>query len=219
MLKKEALWLADRLSAWPIDRGIVLNVGSSSSDFRTKVQPWIEQSLLAPATRRGMQLLHQDLFPAPGVDIAGDLLSVECQARLAALPISGIICSNVLEHVLDRRAFATVLASLLPPGGRALVTVPHRFPLHPDPVDTGYRPDVEALRALFPNLRLVQGEILRCGRLLDLVMDNPSRLLRAKPASNEAPPPPTRDLREWLPYILRTFKMTCLELERSRDAL
>jgi hypothetical protein len=120
----------------------------------------------------------------------------------------------VLEHVVDRPAFANAITALLPKGGRALVTVPNRFPYHPDPIDTNYRPTPEELRALFPELGARRVELLRCGRLLDLVLANPSRLKASRPEDSAAPPAPRR-LGDWLPHVVRTFKMACVELERA----
>lgn len=213
MLKREAQWLGQRLSSWPGDRGVVLNVGSSSGEFRTVVQPWIDQYLFAPARARGIQLVHQDLFPASGVDIAGDLLSEECQARVAKLDVFGVVCSSVLEHVTDRPAFVASLTRLLPPGGRALITVPYHFPYHPDPIDTLFRPEPAALRALFPELRANSVDLLHCGRLLDLVLAQPERVFRKAPSDPSARLMERR-LSDWLPYLLRSFKVACVELER-----
>jgi SAM-dependent methyltransferase len=213
MLKHEAQWLGQRLARWPSDRGVVLNVGSSSGEFRTHVQPWIDEYLFAPARARGVELVHQDLFPASGVDIAGDLLSAECQARVAELKVFGVVCSSVLEHVTDRHEFTASLARLLPPGGRALITVPYRFPYHPDPIDTLFRPSPAELRALFPELRANKVELLRCGRLLDLVLAQPERVFR-KPPSDPNARLMERRLADWLPYLLRSFKVACVELER-----
>jgi hypothetical protein len=211
MLKSEAAWLAARLDAWPTDRGVVVNVGSSSAAFRSETQPWIEQLVCAPARARGLRIVHQDLFAADGVDVAGDLLEASCQTELRALGVFGVVCSSVLEHVTDRAAFARAIQGLLPAGGRALVTVPQRFPYHPDPIDTMFRPDVAGLLSLFPELRADATRSLRCGRLLDLVRANPARV-RAREQDGDTP---KRLLRDWLPYLVREFVVTCAELVRT----
>jgi SAM-dependent methyltransferase len=214
MLKREASWLGERLRSWPVDRGVVLNIGSSNRTFREQVQPWIEAQVFAPARRHGLRIVHQDLFPADGVDIACDLLSEEGQARLRGLGIFGIVCSNVLEHVVDRPAFAAAITRLLPEGGRALITVPNRFPYHPDPIDTNYRPLPQELSALFDGLQATQEVLLRCGGLFELVFANPQRLLRATP-SDSAAGHTERRLGDWLPYTVRSFRMACVELTRA----
>src|SRR5687768_7620140 len=138
MLKAEARWLATRLCT--VDASPILNVGSSSLSFRSDVQPWIEQSVFSPLRRRGLTVIHQDLFPDDGVDVAADLYAPATQARLRAYNAQCIICSNVLEHVRDHRTFSDILLRILVPGGRLLVTVPRAFPYHPDPIDTMFRP-------------------------------------------------------------------------------
>lgn len=214
MLKKEATWLGQRLCTWPTDRGVVLNIGSSSRQFREQVQPWIEQHVFAPARAHGLSIVHQDLFPADGVDFAGDLLAPDCRERLRELNIFGVVCSNVLEHVLDRPAFADAITELLPKGGRALITVPNRFPYHPDPIDTNYRPTPRELSSLFTRMRATSEALLPCGRLFELVLANPQRLLRPK-ASDSAAGNTERRLGDWLPYTVRRFRMACVELTRT----
>ena len=214
MLKNEANWINDRLQTWPTHEGVVLNVGSASGAFRTQVQPWIDGRVFRPARNRGVKIIHQDLFAADGVDIVGDLLSASCQARVGQLNISGIICSNVLEHVPDRRTFAATLSAILPKGGRALITVPFRFPYHPDPIDTRYRPSPSELVALFPQLHPVAAEVVSCGRLLDLVLANPSRAIRGNRGDIARGRSP-RKLSDWLPFVIRPFRMSCLDLVRN----
>ena len=52
-------------------------------------------------------------------------------------------------------------------GGEAmLVTVPKRYPYHPGPIDTLFRPRVDELASLFPRLSLVSGAEIRCESLL-----------------------------------------------------
>lgn len=217
MLKTEAKWLSARLSQWPIDQGVVLNVGSSDSIFRTYSQPWIEEFVIRPARERGLRFINQDLIPGDGVDISGDLLSKQCQAELHRLEIYGIVCSNVLEHIVNRDAFSTVLSSLIPTCGRALITVPFRFPYHADPIDTYYRPDLYELLSLFPAFNMIRGEILSCGSIVNLVMDNPGRLLTKIIGSENEMRPNSVSLVDWIRYVVLPFKMTCIEIERPLD--
>ena len=71
----EAQWLGDRLAEiadgelFPL-----LNVGSSTGEFRTTVQPHIDAKVFAPLRARGGKVLHLDIKAAEGVDIVGDLL-------------------------------------------------------------------------------------------------------------------------------------------------
>ena len=58
-----------------------------------------------------------------------------------------------------------------------MVTVPHKFPYHPDPIDTMFRPSPNELVGLFPNCHRLEGLILDCGTGWDYVERNPAKLL------------------------------------------
>jgi SAM-dependent methyltransferase len=75
-----------------------------------------------------------------------------------------LLCSNLLEHLTDPGAFARACASLVKPGGRALVTVPYSYPYHADPIDTMFRPSPEQLVALLGDWEVDRGAIIECGR-------------------------------------------------------
>jgi hypothetical protein len=231
MLRAEARWLGERLR--DVEPSRVLNIGSSDLDFRTRTQPWIDELVFRPLRDRGLTVFHQDLVAGPGVDLAGDLHDPGVRAALRALDPRCIICSNVLEHVIDREAFASILMELLPPGGRLLVTVPRAFPYHPDPIDTLFRPALDELAALFPGTRVLTGEIVEAGRLHDLVLENPSRALaRLRGATTSllerlrSRAPTARagsdssasamNFGNWLiPWIYKPFELTCLDMRRT----
>jgi hypothetical protein len=130
-----------------------------------------------------------------------------------------VICSNLLEHVPDPGKLARQLVGLVPLGGSLIVTVPRAFPLHPDPIDTRFRPSVPELAGLFPGTRLVAGEVVTCGTLLSLLDSNPVKLLQRlmKMRSTSRDSAPRAPLSEWLwPWLLRPFEVTCIALERTQ---
>jgi hypothetical protein len=129
----------------------LLNLGSSTGDFRTVEKPHIEEELFAPLRKAGIQVVHSDLKPASGVDIAGDILNPALQQQLVAKGFRCVLLSNLLEHVTDRDAVAAACETIAGPGGLILATVPSSFPFHADPIDTGFRPAPEELAALFAN--------------------------------------------------------------------
>ncbi len=57
-----------------------------------------------------------------------------------------ILCTEVLEHVLDWPRAWSNLSRLLATDGRLVVTCPHVYPLHEEPYDF-WRPTMHALRA------------------------------------------------------------------------
>ena len=137
MHKAEADWIVSKLSTIdPAQLSPMLNIGSSTLEFRTKTQPWIDSALIKPLEARGIRIIHVDLKSAPGVDIVADLTTDEGFDALAKLGARSIMVCNVLEHVLDPRSFANRCANLVGPKGYVVVTVPHSYPHHRDPIDT-----------------------------------------------------------------------------------
>jgi hypothetical protein len=166
MHEPEARWLATRLREIPAtDLSPMLNVGSSTKHFREVKQPWIDGELFAPLVAAGCRVIHLDMKMDEGVELCGDLMDPAIFKTLRSLGVRSAFCSNVLEHVTDAARLASRLEELVPVGGYLVVTVPHQFPYHPDPIDTLFRPDVETLHALFPRTRLLAGEIVDCGTI------------------------------------------------------
>ena len=127
-----------------------LNVGSSTGEFRTVAQPHIDRFIFAPLRDRGVRVIHADIKAAPGVDLVGDVYDPVFKAEVPALGPRLVICSNLLEHLVDRDGFMDFCRDVLAPGGHMLLTVPCSYPYHLDPIDTGYRPTPAELEALFP---------------------------------------------------------------------
>lgn len=66
-------------------------------------------------------------------------------SQLAGDGFDLVLCTEVLEHVLDWPAAWTNLHRLLAHGGRLIITCPHLYPLHEEPYDF-WRPTPHALR-------------------------------------------------------------------------
>lgn len=164
MLKEEAGWLGAEMGRVAQEAlSPLLDLGSSSGDFRKDLQPWVGEALYAPLLGRGVRIVHQDLQANPGVDIVGDLTDPAFIEELAGRSFRAVLCANLLEHVRDPAAVARSLVKVVPPGGHLFVSCPFRFPYHPDPIDTRFRPDVETLAGLFPGTEIAAGEIVPCG--------------------------------------------------------
>jgi hypothetical protein len=218
MLKAEAQWIRwalDQLNAEDIST--VLNVGSATAAFREQVQPWIDSEVFAPLRRRGTAVRHLDIQEGDGIDLHGDLTDDAFVTGLGGYGYNALLCCNLLEHVLDPSAICAKLELLVPVGGYLLITVPNRFPYHPDPIDTMFRPELEDLVLLFPRCNLVRGEVLDCGTGWDYVDRNPGALI-AKVKRRLA------GLREhgsvkgsvsFLPWLFREFRQSCILLQRQ----
>jgi SAM-dependent methyltransferase len=175
VLRAEAAWLARELERLPVAAlSPLLNVGSGHGEL-TADQPWIHGVVYEPLERRGVRVLHHELEPAPGVDVVGDLRDPAFLAGLEKLEIRSVMCCNVLEHVPDRAAVATTIERIIAPGGYAVVSVPRRYPYHPGPIDTLFRPSPDELRRLFPALAEIQAEEIRCESLAGYWLASPNK--------------------------------------------
>src|SRR5207302_596363 len=117
--------LAHRLAAYPTQQiSPLLNVGSSTSEFRERIQPWMTRHLFAPLQQRGVEIVHLDCRSGDGIDICADLLDDEDYARASARRYRALLCCNILEHVRDPGQFARRCVALVVLGGLIVVTVP-----------------------------------------------------------------------------------------------
>lgn len=160
----ESQWLGQRVASIPDDALFpMLNVGSSTLEFRTQTQPYIDKSIFAPLRARGGKVYHLDVKQAPGVDIVGDLLDPAFLDRIAAMHIRSIMISNLLEHVTNREEICNAALNVLPPGGYLFVTGPLDYPYHSDPIDTMFRPTIAEAHALFQHTSIVESAIINSG--------------------------------------------------------
>ncbi len=211
MLAEEAQWIGAWLAAQPAPRiSPLLNLGSSTRAFREATQPWIQATICAPAAARGVAVVHSDIKAADGVDLVADILSDAGLATLKAAEPRALLCSNVLEHVPDPAGFARRYLDVLPVGGYAIVTTPFAYPYHRDPIDTMFRPTLDALAALHPGTRVVaQGTVLGgtfragAGRIASEALRLPALLARF------------RTLRASRLHFLRNrYSANCIVLEK-----
>jgi hypothetical protein len=164
MNRLESQWIGERLNALPNDAIFpMLNVGSSTLDFRVNTQPYIEENIFAPLRARGGRVYHLDIKSAPGVDLVGDLLDPAFIKRIIELNIRSAMLSNFLEHVTLRQQFCDAVMQILPSGGYLVVSGPHKYPYHADPIDTMFRPTLEEMHAHFPGTTIIDRAIINSG--------------------------------------------------------
>ena len=121
------LFLAD-VHPWQRSRmaqlkGRVLDVGCG----RRPYEAWLDKR---PDGVR--EYIGLDVAPGPGVDI---VVGPDDKWPLADASIDGVLLTQVLEHVADRRLLVEEISRVLRPGGTLLLTVPFIFPLHGLPHD------------------------------------------------------------------------------------
>lgn len=221
MRPTEARWIAQQLLAYPPERiSPLINVGSSTAEFRERRKPHIDAEIFAPLRAAGVEVIHTDLKQQPGVDIAGDLLDPAVQAQLRARRPRAALCSNLLEHVPSPVAFARAITALLEPGALVIVTVPRSYPYHADPIDTGFRPSPDELAALFAGCTVRRAEVVA-----DTSYSQELRALGARRGALKGlrnlvgAMRPRGDVgrsqRDHLRWLFKPYTTTCVVLERQ----
>ena len=163
VLRNEALWYRRVLEKYITNDDLILIAGSNTREFREVVQPYIQEELFGPLAARNIRVLHVDIKNGEGIDYVGDLTAPEFLNRLVSLSPTVVLCANLLEHLDDRDVFVRKIGDLLPAGGIIIASCPYRYPYHPDPIDTLFRPTVLQLAVEFPNARILEGAEVSCG--------------------------------------------------------
>ncbi|MFZ0269181.1 hypothetical protein [Caulobacter sp.] len=166
MRPEEAQWIGATLAALQ-DISPVLELGSSTLEFRTVGKPHIDRFVHAPLRERGVRIVTADLKEGDGIEISGNFYEPRIEARLRAVGAKAILCCNIFEHLEDRAAFAAKCDDLLPAEGFIVVTVPYSYPLHYDPIDTYFRPTPAGVAALFPRYRVVHQAVIESSDRFD----------------------------------------------------
>jgi hypothetical protein len=217
MFSNEAGWIATYFARQDNETiGTVLNIGSSTAHYRKHKQPFIDEQIFRPLAQRGVPVIHSDIKADDGVDVVADIMNDGDLERLRLLKAKTILCSNMLEHVPAPLQMAERLASLVPPGGVILVTVPNSFPYHPDPIDTLLRPDAGELGKLFGQLRMLDGSIVDGPTAAEEMMEQPW-LLPRRIARTLIPFPrfgSWLSALDWWRWLFRNYRATCVVLSR-----
>jgi len=217
MLAAEARWVGNTLDSLAAENiSPLLNIGSATADFRERLQPWIDRRIFAPLRERRVDVHHLDIQEGAGIDLHGDLNDDEFMEGLAARRYRALLCCNLLEHVPNPAAICAKVEGLVPVGGYLVVTVPNRFPYHPDPIDTMFRPDVSDIVRLFPNCRLIRGEVLDCGTGWDYVDRKPQVLIARvrERISGMREHGGVKGSASFFPWLFREFRQSCALLRR-----
>lgn len=210
MRRQEAAWIGEKLRGLG-SVGKVLNLGSGTRHFRVVSKPYIDRDIFDPMVRAGARVVHADLKSGDGIDVSGDLFDAAVQARLREQHPDAVLACNIMEHLPEslRGRFPAALDSLLAPGGVLVITVPHSYPYHADPIDTLYRPSPRELCACFPGYEVLEARTIESESYGDeFVAGGPWRMAR-KLVRLLFPFPPKRWLSHahrmlWLfrPYVL-----------------
>jgi hypothetical protein len=218
MFREEAKWLANIIySLNPNSVFPMLNIGSSNKKFREQEQPWIDELLFKPATRKGYSVIHTDIKNDIGVDLVGDLCNVDFLKKLSEMNIQSVICSNLLEHINNREEISKIISSIVHKNGYIFVTVPYKYPYHCDPIDTMFRPNIQELSSLFPDFKIVNGEILPGGYLVQSTTTTPILYTLAMLIRLMLPiyqPLRWFDSLKYALWLFKDISVTCVVLEK-----
>lgn len=165
MLLTESYWYKKIIEDLVTPNSLVIVIGSSTKTFREKTQPHINTNIYQPLAKKNCKIINVDLKDEEGVDLSGDITQPDFIAELQKLKADLIICSNLLEHILDRDIFIHSISAILKKDGLLVVSVPYSYPYHSDPIDTLYRPSISGIINDFRNFQLMEGKIVKSGML------------------------------------------------------
>lgn len=222
MLIQEARWFTRALTDMDADSVFpMLNIGSHTEEYRRQHQPWIDRYIFGPLRERNHVVKHLDIRSGAGVDIVGDLTDRSFLKELGEMEFKSVFSANLLEHVVNRHEIAAVITSVIRVGGYIFVSCPFKFPFHPDPIDTMFRPDIAELAAMFPGTAIRRSAIVDCGSfagyVVARVMGHPGAVVRTllQKSSQISAPDGLGSIRHLLPWTFRRFRETCLVLQKE----
>lgn len=137
----------------------LVEIGSSTVEFRKKVKPHIYNELHEPLINRGVNIITTDLKSGQGIMISGDFFSETTLKKIIEYSPNALLCANILEHVDDPRGFLNRCDKILSCGGLIFITVPYSFPYHQDPIDTMFRPTPLQIAELLPSYEILYSEV------------------------------------------------------------
>jgi hypothetical protein len=145
-----AAWTKAALAGIELPPGSrALDLGSSTSHYRTVEQPHIEDQVMAPLRTRGVEIVHLDAKQAPGVDVVCDLDAVDegLAARLGEHALV-LVCA-VLQTLRDPERAVDLAVGVLGAGGHLVAHHPESARRIFDPVDRMLRMSPDELAGMF----------------------------------------------------------------------
>lgn len=140
----------------------ILNIGSSTKEFREIHQPHIQSMLIEPCEEVGFSFFHHDIKEGNGIHVHGDLLDASVLKKLIEVNADIVMACNILEHIPQDRFddFVSALDQIVRPGACLAISVPHSYPLHLDPIDSYFRPSPDELALMFPSYETLVSEVI-----------------------------------------------------------
>jgi len=167
MLIKEAHKIHDYINTYLGDKkGIAVNIGSSTSEFINKSQPYVISHVLNPLSKN-FKVKNIDIKNQEGVDLVADFTTKKGRVLIKELKGNLYLISNLLEHIPDYLLGVSSIKNMLKKGDILILSGPKSFPYHPDPIDNKFRPSVKELTKLFhQDFEIIDLRIVRSGTVL-----------------------------------------------------
>jgi SAM-dependent methyltransferase len=160
MLENEAFWIGENLFILSLKQNsIVLNFGSQTYKYN-KENKYLSEYVINPI-KNICQLRNLDLQTDEGIEYSGDLYNDDFFNKMKAIQFDCALLCNVLEHVTNIEDLAYRVSELIKPGGYILFSGPYKYPLHFDPIDNGFRPEIGEVSSLFSNFMIIKGDIIK----------------------------------------------------------
>jgi len=161
MLVEEAKWIREQLiNSFKKEDFPILNLGSSTEEFRTKSQKHIQNEIFSYLEKNNFKVIHCDIKKSNGIDIVGDINNKKFREKIKKLNIKSVICSNLLEHVSNPLEICKSINEILPKNGKLILTTPYQFPFHKDPIDTMFRPTINDLKVMFKEFDMISEKLV-----------------------------------------------------------
>lgn len=145
MLLEEALLIGRILDRIPAPDNVI-DIGSSTHEYRTKIQPHIDRYIFKPLREKGAKITYLDVRHGDGIDIVADISSRSFRLHHE---YDLVICANMLYLCRDIKTSVSNMSSLVREDGYLIVSVPSVFPYHDAPFDTLRRFKPDDLHDLF----------------------------------------------------------------------
>lgn len=219
MFLNEAHWILNEIENISKSEIVfpILNIGSSTLSARNASGM---QKMLYDQLEVIGKIIHVDIQSGEGVDMVGDLMDESFIQKLQAVEFNMILCSNLLEHVVDPDRICDSLLQISKPGGYLIITIPFRYPYHYDPIDTMLRPTPEKLYKMFPSTDLISKSIIADDRTyFDMLKKNKklSRLILFRSLLPFYKPKMWWNTVRYLPSMFKKFQVSCIVIKKNDE--
>jgi SAM-dependent methyltransferase len=159
MFIEESLWIKKIFENLNISHIVeVLDIGSSTLQFRKQTQPHIYKNVFRPLLDKKASISYMDKKEGRGIDYVLNIESATYEQIGKNFDL--VLCCSLLEHINNPEKVCSLLVSLVKQSGFLLVTVPQCYRYHPDPIDTMFRPSIKTLISMFPEMEIIKKEVV-----------------------------------------------------------